>query len=229
MNIESPINDELVHMVCDICDNGGLIQRCDGICKRAFHVTPGIAAGLPEPECLALGTYDAGLRGEDNSTCKNCMHRLHQCFYCRQLGSSDVSTEVFQCADETCGYFYHPYFVAHLLCWDNTIAAKELRDQILKGGPFTCPLHVCFACGQPQNTAIHERQMAMCRRCPKAYHQNCLPREIAFEDNDDEGTVQRAFRDLLENRILMYCLDHEIPIESSTPEINHIRFPDDPN
>lgn len=109
--------------------------------------------------------------------CRNCLRQQHQCFSCGQLGSSDKSscTEVFKCVNATCGYFYHPHCVVKLLNRDSE-AAEELRDRILAGESFTCPLHFCIVCKCREEKTVHELQMAMCRRCPKAYHRKCLPR-----------------------------------------------------
>ncbi|KAI8004220.1 Protein ENHANCED DOWNY MILDEW 2 [Camellia lanceoleosa] len=54
-----------------------------------------------------------------------------------------------------------------------------------------------------------------------------LIREIAFEDDEDQGIVQRAWEGLIPNRILIYCLEHLIDDELCTPDRNHIKFPDD--
>lgn len=160
--------------------------------------------------------------------CRNCLRQQHQCFSCGQLGSSDKSscTEVFKCVNATCGYFYHPHCVVKLLNRDSE-AAEELRDRILAGESFTCPLHFCIVCKCREEKTVHELQMAMCRRCPKAYHRKCLPRQITFEDYKKDGINQRAWKGLLVNRILIYCLNHEICNVLRTPVRNHVKFPDD--
>ncbi|KAG8051851.1 hypothetical protein GUJ93_ZPchr0001g30743 [Zizania palustris] len=64
-------------------------------------------------------------------------------------------------------------------------------------------------------------------RCPKSYHRKCLPREIAFEDSENEDSITRAWE--LSKRILIYCLDHEIDTDIETPTRDHIKFPRIPN
>ncbi|KAH9745109.1 protein ENHANCED DOWNY MILDEW 2 [Citrus sinensis] len=97
--------------------------------------------------------------------------------------------------------------------------------------------HQCFACGmlgssdksssqeQSEDMNVEDLQLAICRRCPKAYHRKCLPREITFSDAD-ENNFQRAWVDLLpNNRILIYCLEHKIISELKTPARDHLKFP----
>ncbi|CAM8906260.1 unnamed protein product [Rhodiola kirilowii] len=76
-----------------------------------------------------------------------------------------------------------------------------------------------------ENESENDLRFAVCRRCPKAYHQKCLPRKIGFEDDEEKGIIQRAWEGLLPSkRILIYCLKHEINDELGTPKRNHIKF-----
>lgn len=52
-------------------------------------------------------------------------------------------------------------------------------------------------------------------------------RQITFEDYKKDGINQRAWKGLLVNRILIYCLNHEICNVLRTPVRNHVKFPDD--
>ncbi|KAF8391638.1 hypothetical protein HHK36_023944 [Tetracentron sinense] len=160
--------------------------------------------------------------------CMNCQYKQHQCFYCGKLGSSNKSSgaEVFRCVSATCGHFYHPQCVVKLLHPGNKTAAQQLQEKIAAGESFTCPVHKCLVCKQGENKKVRELQFAMCRRCPKAYHRKCLPRKIAFEDKDDKNIKQRAWDKLLPDRILIYCLKHNIEEELRTPIRDHIIFPD---
>ncbi|XP_021849630.1 protein ENHANCED DOWNY MILDEW 2 isoform X1 [Spinacia oleracea] len=155
--------------------------------------------------------------------CRNCQYNLHQCFSCGRLGSSDLQAgaQVFQCGNAGCGYFYHPDCVA-----DNEVAATELKESIRAGEPFTCPLHLCFVCRQPEDKTDRNLHMAVCRRCPKAYHRRCLPGEIGFEGNFPRAW-EGPWEGLYANRILIYCLEHEIDEFLGTPLRNHINFPGD--
>ncbi|XP_024032078.1 protein ENHANCED DOWNY MILDEW 2 isoform X1 [Morus notabilis] len=217
-------DDELYDHVCTICDNGGEIVCCQGRCMRSFHAT--IDAG--GYTCESLGYDDAQVKAIPTFLCANCKYMQHQCFVCGKLGSSDnsLSAEVFPCISATCGNFYHPQCVAKLLQPANKSQAEELQNRIAAGESFTCPVHKCFVCKQGENKKVHELQFAICRRCPKAYHRKCLPRTITFEKDRDRNIMQRAWDGLLPNRILMYCMDHEIIREIETPARDHLKFPD---
>ncbi|KAH9793555.1 protein ENHANCED DOWNY MILDEW 2 [Citrus sinensis] len=203
--------DENYFAVCAICDDGGDVTFCDGRCLRSFHAT--ITAGK-NALCQSLGYTQAQIDE-------------HQCFACGMLGSSDKSSsqEVFPCVSATCGQFYHPECVSKLLHPDNESLAEEHRERIAAGESFTCPVHKCFVCQQSEDMNVEDLQLAICRRCPKAYHRKCLPTEITFSDAD-ENNFQRAWVDLLpNNRILIYCLEHKIISELKTPARDHLKFP----
>ncbi|KAI4306164.1 hypothetical protein L6164_029465 [Bauhinia variegata] len=221
---ESDGDDDLFDSVCAICDNGGNLLCCDGLCMRSFHAT--VEEG-EESGCESLGFTQKEVDEIQNFFCKNCEYKQHQCFACGKLGSSDKFSgiEVFRCNSATCGRFYHPHCVAKLLHCEDEDAAQELQKRIAGGDDFTCPIHKCRVCKRPENKEIHELQFAVCRRCPKSYHRKCLPREIAFEDNDGDD-ITRAWEGLLShNRILIYCLEHKIDDELETPLRDHIKFP----
>lgn len=217
--------DEPFDSVCSICDEGGPLLCCEGSCMRSFHATP--RSGKPS-KCSSLGFTEKEVQAMPYFKCQNCKYKLHQCFSCGQLGSSDKEkgVEVFQCVNATCGYFYHPHCVAKRLHGSNEDAAKELMEKIRAGESFTCPLHICIACKHTEDKTDPKLQMAVCRRCPRAYHRKCLPRKIALEEDADEdsGILQRAWEGLLVDRILMYCLKHEINDDLGTPARDHIKF-----
>ncbi|XP_030931311.1 protein ENHANCED DOWNY MILDEW 2-like isoform X1 [Quercus lobata] len=218
----------LYDYVCSICDNGGEILCCEGKCLRSFHANIGSGA---EDFCETLGYTDAQVKAMPIFLCRNCKYQQHQCFVCGKLGFSDKSSdakpaEVFPCVSATCGHFYHPECVAKLLHPHQDMQALKLQKKIAAGESFTCPAHKCFVCKQGENKNVHELQFALCRRCPKAYHRKCLPWRICFEYNNDEDILQRAWDGLLPNRILIYCLDHEINKELGTPLRDHLKFPD---
>ncbi|CAJ1971466.1 unnamed protein product [Sphenostylis stenocarpa] len=208
--------------VCALCDNGGNVTCCDGMCMRSFHATE--EAGF-ENSCVSLGFTQKEVDEIPNFYCKNCEYRQHQCFACGKLGSSDEvnGAEVIKCASVTCDRFYHPHCVAKLLPEVVKHVTEEIDRNIADGNPFTCPLHYCCVCKGLENSMDPELQFAVCRRCPKAYHRKCLPREIIADNN----VIQRAWEGLLpKNRILIYCLNHEIDPELGTPTRDHIKFPD---
>ncbi|XP_008782914.1 protein ENHANCED DOWNY MILDEW 2-like isoform X2 [Phoenix dactylifera] len=224
---DSDEESDLFDSVCAICDNGGELICCEGRCMRSFHATR--HAG-EDSDCKSLGYTRAQIQAIQNFLCKNCQYNQHQCFACGKLGSSDKSAgaEVFRCVSATCGHFYHPKCVAELLFADKPAEASEYQKKIAAGESFTCPVHKCIICKEGENKEVKELQFAMCRRCPKSYHRKCLPRNIAFEDIEEEDIIQRAWDDLLPNRILIYCLKHTIDEDLGTPIRNHIIFPDIP-
>ncbi|KAL3508426.1 hypothetical protein ACH5RR_027827 [Cinchona calisaya] len=213
--------------VCAICDNGGHLIVCEGKCSRSFHaiVEDGVmcdSLGYSADQIVALWSQPF--------LCPNCQFKRHQCFGCGKLGSSDKSSgaaEVFQCACRACNYFYHPHCAAKWLYFRIGDQAKELEKEIAAGKPFICPLHACFACKRLETKLSEDPQMhfAVCRRCPKAYHRKCLPRDIVFEVNDNRGVTPRAWEGLLHNQILIYCLEHGMDDVLGTPIRNHLRFP----
>ncbi|PIA27620.1 hypothetical protein AQUCO_07600056v1 [Aquilegia coerulea] len=215
---------DLFDSVCTICDNGGEILCCEGRCMRSFHAT---VDGGAESDCISLGLSKSQIEEMPNFLCLNCQHKRHQCFACGKLGSSDRSScpEVFCCVSATCGYFYHPECIAKLLHLGNN-ESLEMQKRIAAGESFTCPAHICHGCKERENKEVDELQFAVCRRCPRAYHRKCLPRDIVFEDIEEEDVIQRAWDGLLpNNRVLIYCLDHEMDKTLSTPIRNHLIFP----
>ncbi|KAK8669440.1 hypothetical protein V6N13_106871 [Hibiscus sabdariffa] len=213
--------------VCAICDDGGNVLACEGRCLRSFHPTK--AAGI-DTFCESLGfVNDAQIDAIPSFLCNNCLYKQHQCFACGELGSCNNSSgqEVFPCVSATCGHFYHPKCVAKLLHPDNEAEAKNLRDKIAAGDSFTCPTHKCFVCKRTEDAEVYDLQFALCRRCPKAYHRKCLPKNICFEYNKYKNSLQRAWENLLPyNRILIYCMEHKIIRELGTPSRDHLIFPD---
>ncbi|PIN01457.1 Histone-lysine N-methyltransferase [Handroanthus impetiginosus] len=214
--------DELFDRVCALCDDGGELLCCEGRCIRSFH--PTVESGASSfCESLCYSSEEVG--AIQTFLCKNCQYQRHQCFICGRLGSSDKSSgaEVFPCVSATCGHFYHPHCVSELLFPEDKEQAQELQKQIKAGNSFTCPAHKCYVCKKGEDKTM---QFAICRRCPKAYHRQCLPRNISFECNDAKNIPQRAWENLLAaNRILIYCLDHKISCKVLTPRRDHLLFP----
>uniref|UniRef100_A0A453RDK7 Zinc finger PHD-type domain-containing protein n=1 Tax=Aegilops tauschii subsp. strangulata TaxID=200361 RepID=A0A453RDK7_AEGTS len=67
--------------------------------------------------------------------------------------------------------------------------------------------------------------LAGCRRCPRSYHLDCLPREICFKYGN--GGIRAWFLSErnLSKRLIIYCTDHEIDPAMGTPCRDHIKFP----
>ncbi|KAK8527158.1 hypothetical protein V6N12_054382 [Hibiscus sabdariffa] len=223
-NHDDDEEDDLYDSVCAFCDDGGNIICCEGKCFRSFHPTAD-----EESACESLGLTLKQVKALGTFLCKNCEYNQHQCFACGKLGSSDKfsGAEVFRCGNATCGRFYHPHCVVKLLYQGDKVAAVEHGKKISEGEFFTCPTHKCCVCQQAENKKVKELQFALCRRCPTSYHRKCLPREIAFDDIEEEDIITRAWDGLLDNRVLIYCLKHEIDNELGTPKRHHIKFPFD--
>ncbi|XP_062191405.1 protein ENHANCED DOWNY MILDEW 2-like isoform X2 [Phragmites australis] len=218
---EDEENEDLFDSVCAICDNGGELLLCEGSCMRSFHAKIGDGE---DSYCATLGYTKAEVKAIKNFLCKNCKYKQHQCFVCGELEPSDgPNVKVFPCNNATCGHFYHPKCVAQLLHPNNRNEASELEKNIVVGFSFTCPVHWCFQCKGLEDRTQEPLQFAVCRRCPRSYHRKCLPREISFEDIDEEGIITRAWE--LSKRILIYCLDHDMDLDIGTPSRNHLKFP----
>ncbi|XP_066390009.1 protein ENHANCED DOWNY MILDEW 2-like isoform X2 [Miscanthus floridulus] len=214
-------DEDLFDSMCAICDNGGDILCCEGPCMRSFHAKEGSGE---DSYCDTLGYTEAEVDAMESFWCKNCEYKQHQCFICGVLEPSDgAAAKVFLCNNATCGHFYHPKCVAQQLHPNNIDEASELEKKITEGFSFTCPIHWCFHCKGLEDRTQGPLQFAVCRRCPKSYHRKCLPREISFDEIEEDGVIIRAWE--LSKRILIYCLDHEIDSDIETPVRDHIKFP----
>ncbi|MCO5575510.1 hypothetical protein L7F22_029311 [Adiantum nelumboides] len=225
---------DLAETVCCICDNGGSVICCDGPCMRSFHLNKG-AGGAEDSHCSTLGFSKAEAERMDKFFCPNCKFKEHQCYACGQLGCSDdkagAAQEVFVCDAAMCGHFYHPDCVVELILKDkDSIDKAALVDSIKEGKGFTCPMHKCFKCGKGEAKEERDLQFGVCRRCPRVWHRKCLPFPLPNDDSDEEddenNEPQRAWDDLLPNRILVYCKRHPIITRLGTPARNHVKFPE---
>ncbi|KAJ3707830.1 hypothetical protein LUZ61_011535 [Rhynchospora tenuis] len=213
-------DDRAFDWVCALCDNGGDILSCRGRCLRSFHPTPD-----PTLDCETLNLTVAQVKEMRTFLCDNCLSEKHQCYACGILGSSaEINREVHKCGFSDCGLHYHPNCVAKLLHCKDEVKVAQLVEKIKEGVMFKCPRHLCHICRGRENKNIRELQFAICRRCPISYHRRCLPREIIFE-YEDEDNLQRAWDDLLPDRILIYCMKHKIEKDLGTPLRNHLQFP----
>ncbi|KQK22416.1 protein ENHANCED DOWNY MILDEW 2 isoform X1 [Brachypodium distachyon] len=201
--------------VCAICDDGGQLLSCDGICGRWFHATKRTGA---YSKCTSL-KLSIEQQEVPKFLCNNCKYKHHQCFVCGQLGPSDMSSKnnsnqqgvlpVFQCNKDGCKRFYHPECLSQ---WD----LNEKVEEVL------CPLHECMSCKNEQKEVsrkhateggdMSKMQLVICRRCPKAFHPECMPR-TAPTWNTEGG-------------ILMYCSDHKIAKRLRSAKRDHLKFPE---
>ncbi|KAJ1265253.1 hypothetical protein BS78_08G064300 [Paspalum vaginatum] len=216
--------------LCAICDNGGSVTCCDGVCQRSFHLDDSEDNSCRE--ALGLTKEEAEMIiVEKDFICKNCEYRQHQCFICGSLGSSDGASsqpEVFQCEHKDCGRFYHPKCISQLLYPDSELSATLFELEVA-AKKFTCPIHECIVCKKVEDKKDKSKQFAVCRRCPTSYHRKCLPSDIIFKTREGPNgsiSMQRAWNNIPRNRILIYCMKHEIITVLKTPHRNHIIFPE---
>ncbi|XBI37065.1 hypothetical protein VPH35_122479 [Triticum aestivum] len=210
--------------ICAICDEGGELLSCKGRCKRAFH--PTIEAGR-KSKCVTLGYTAVQVKEMNKFICENCRYEQHQCFKCGELDSShEPNAKVFQCCKLFCGHFYHPKCAAELLQSDSN-GACELENKIAAGMPFPCPVHWCSRpdCKKMEEGTERAMWLAGCRRCPKSYHLDCLPREICFKYGNRGIRAWFLSERNLSKRLIIYCTDHEIDPAMGTPCRDHIKFP----
>ncbi|KAG2261215.1 hypothetical protein Bca52824_068294 [Brassica carinata] len=194
--------------VCSICDNGGYILCCEGSCLRAFH--PTIADGV-DTSCESLG-FPSGteIHSLREYLCNNCLHKQHQCYACANWDllmktplkrSSLVLPQI--AVISIIQYVLQSFSMMVIKS-----KQKNFKPRFL--------LEILFSV-----------LYTYAKRCPTAYHRKCLPRQITSELNCDEETPQRTWEKLLPyNRILIYCLNHEIVGNLATPARDHLVFPD---
>ncbi|XP_052146959.1 protein ENHANCED DOWNY MILDEW 2-like [Oryza glaberrima] len=214
--------------ICAICDDGGNLIRCEGACRRYFHRTISNDADF---NCETLNMSQEQVESS-KLICKNCVYKQHQCFGCGELGSSDMSSgsaEVYQCSKSRCRRFYHPKCLAEF-------------DSSKNPPVFECPLHECFACknkGEKYNEetcknkgheSIKKKQgaennkkmhLALCRRCPIAYHRKCLPRNIS---SVPKGCLPRKWK-TNKGQVFFYCLKHTMVEHLRSATRDHLKFP----
>ncbi|XP_037464141.1 protein ENHANCED DOWNY MILDEW 2-like isoform X2 [Triticum dicoccoides] len=210
--------------ICAICDEGGELLSCKGRCKRAFH--PTIEAGR-KSKCVTLGYTAVQVKEMNKFICENCRYEQHQCFKCGELDSShEPNAKVFQCCKLFCGHFYHPKCAAELL-QSHSNGACELENKIAAGMPFPCPVHWCSRpdCKIMEEGTERAMWLAGCRRCPRSYHLDCLPREICFKYGNGRIRAWFLSERNLSKRLIIYCTDHEIDPAMGTPCRDHIKFP----
>eukprot|EP00271_Cylindrocystis_brebissonii_P000056 TRINITY_DN1004_c0_g6_i3.p1 TRINITY_DN1004_c0_g6~~TRINITY_DN1004_c0_g6_i3.p1 ORF type:complete len:1293 (-),score=211.39 TRINITY_DN1004_c0_g6_i3:1358-4936(-) len=223
--------------ICYICDDGGELILCDGPCMRSFHSSKeaGIISTCPSlnlpKELLANETW----------YCRNCEGSQHQCYVCGELGASEKDEEhpekqkVFLCDVALCGHFYHPECVAkEILNLERELSKSERKERaeslaqgIREGREILrCPLHECQKCRLPEGddaSKDREERLVRCRRCPRAWHVKCIPRELLEPENEiqrvwnhEEGSTMQP---------LLFCGRHEVLESTLTPPRNHYRWP----
>lgn len=243
---EERSDDRANDPACIQCDDGGDIMFCDGSCMRAVHcgvqhVAPDADGSnsddsdaseqklqLVPSECnplrMPLDLYQHLKDTKDVFHCPNCLTGVHQCFKCKKEGveaahQADPKNRIFaerlvvRCGVASCGRFYHAN------CMNLT---KEDMN-----GAFFCPLHSCKHCGEDHSTPQNE--LIPCRRCPKAYHEHCMPQQLCspLDEKKSRSFKQRVWRAQFDDagnctseveRSLIYCTAHKIQSDRDNPE-----------
>ncbi|KAE8652881.1 hypothetical protein Csa_013015, partial [Cucumis sativus] len=131
---------------------------------------------------------------------------------------------VFQCVNATCGYFHHPKCIQDCFIWENKVAAGDLEKKIASGESFSCPVHKCSVCALAKirkygNYSVLFVDGVQNHTTGNAYQGKSLLKVLRMvKPRPGHG------KELLPNRILIYCLDHEIDEEIETPARDHIKF-----
>ncbi|GBG60939.1 hypothetical protein CBR_g16061 [Chara braunii] len=123
--------------------------------------------------------------------------------------------KVFRCNEPYCGYFYHRKCLRK---WARRNEIEQLQEWRI---PFRCPVHHCQEC-RKEGSVDPRNPLIMCRRCPKAWHFKCLPKELACAADkrvwgvDKDGPVASE-------PMLLYCMSHDLlPMGCMPPQ--YIKF-----
>ncbi|CAD7704649.1 unnamed protein product [Ostreobium quekettii] len=226
---------------CALCDNGGDLLMCDGPCLRGFHVPEEEDNEDCNPLGVPTDLAKAIMEGHSSFECPNCATGIQQCYSCKEEGPSQgPHQDLYRCSHINCGKFYcmrcremmlHSKGLKGLKGSRNgtrvpgsagqTVAIsgkagagspKGMCEPDAKGGLFLCPLHKCKVCGEGEVTK--KNPLVGCRRCPKAYHKDCMPPTLRNDEQrvwlakyNEDGTVADETE---VSRDLFYCKRHAL-------------------
>lgn len=143
---------------CALCHEFGVLLCCEK-CKQVFHLA-----------CLGLDR----LPEADPWMCDNCVENKVECFDCKEFTA--IGGDVLLCSFKNCSKFFHEQCSKKWDRWDKANVGKASGTK--KPRTFTCPHHICDACG---NTKTPKRsKLYRCLYCPVAYHENCAPDGTQF-------------------------------------------------
>jgi hypothetical protein len=206
---------------CSWCDDGGSLLECEGPCLRSFHIggvwdneTRVFQPVESPPDCcnhlkLPADLAQAIIRSSNPFLCPNCHTNKQVCYQCKQFGVANE--QVFKCIAVSCGRFYHQQCV---------LGGKSSKGKIKKPdatqSPFLCGLHTCKKCGKSDNAAFGTRELIPCRRCPTAYHEECMPDDLFFAQPkrvwqphlDANGRILAGESEV--ETALLYCFKHNV-------------------
>jgi hypothetical protein len=193
---DSAVDDVLTApaALCSLCEDGGLLITCDGVCRRSFHAS-----------CISGGADELPVTDEDGQWfCTDCLTAYHPCELCGRpahelnafvstaSSSMTLSTarpfaplrddSVIRCSIVECGRFYHAACaMSHPLTSPlppATIQAGHFASRSVSR--FICPAHACASCGEAGSSHLHgaplssDSTLVSCVRCPRAYHVKCV-------------------------------------------------------
>lgn len=126
--------------ICAICDEGGELIICDGLCHRQFHASIN-SEGAGDYNCPSV---NFSIEEDGGFICPDCMENQARCFKCHIVG--DIATQIRQCPSDFCARWY---------CF--TCLTPEAS---------ACNLHRCQTCTQA--SCEDGIDMVQCMRCPSA-------------------------------------------------------------
>lgn len=137
--------DSFISMVCKICERGGNLIKCAGICRKCFHTSC-----LSEKVILPY-------------TCATCLENKYECTICKEYGAFVKSgqSEMMICSQSFCKRLFHQE------CLKNHPLTKQ-HDTDIRHRLF-CPLHYCKKCGETSESGF----IVQCIRCCSALHEKC--------------------------------------------------------
>ncbi|KAF2076526.1 hypothetical protein CYY_002140 [Polysphondylium violaceum] len=148
---EKPKRGRKNETICTICEKGGDLLMCDGLCLRSFHLS---CLG-PNANITLSTNYDGTPKWE----CDDCLNTQNICFSCKKRGI--IGMDLMKCKVHQCGKFYH------YKCVGEYKLAKLINTKTPR---FNCPLHYCAVC----EVSGDGKQSVHCFRCPTAYHVICM-------------------------------------------------------
>ena len=145
------------------CDDGGAIAECE-TCKRCFHLDPECDCNpfLVPKDALALLALDPAEENEyalPSFNCPDCLQGVSHCFRCHKECPPGPGSQLRRCSRCINAY-----------C-DPCLADLGLGQ----GADLQCPLH---RCASPTCAKAGGHNLVACRRCPVAFHDDCIPAEV---------------------------------------------------
>eukprot|EP00898_Chlorokybus_atmophyticus_P001657 jgi/Chlat1/2492/Chrsp175S02363 len=222
--------------LCSWCDDGGMLIGCEGECWRSFHAVEGQGAdGCPTLH-MSLGTYEEYQTDKTKRwLCADCENEYHICYECKEYGDAaeGPKQEVFKCEYYGCGKYYHPAcFTGSKAEYGRKLSARKSRLSTASAiapddeyeQAFFCPLHSCHTCNKPSNEP--DDRLICCRRCSTAFHEQCLPRELAIAT--DAAYTPLKQRVWLSKEIwCLYCTLHPLLAKYGRPKTMRLLKPPD--